>query len=82
MSYSIRLKFPENIRRLQMKLSELITRKNPDSLKEIPPQLACRIKESRIGKARLLMKKRSLINKMSKVTGLAEEEIEKLLTDK
>ena len=65
-----------------MKLSELITRKNPDCAKEIPATLACRIKESRIEKARLLMKKRSMINKMSKVTGLTEEEIEKLIANK
>jgi len=65
-----------------MKLSELITRKNPDCTKEIPPQLACRIKDCRLEKARMLMKKRSMINKMSKVTGLAEEEIEKLIANK
>lgn len=65
-----------------MKLTELIMRKNTDCAKETPSHLACRIRESRIEKARLLMKKRALINQMSQVTGLAEEEIEKLITNK
>lgn len=65
-----------------MKLTEFITKKDSDSPKEIPAQIACRIKESRIEKARLLMKKRTMVNKMSKVTGLAEEEIEKLIANK
>lgn len=65
-----------------MKITELITRKDSGCTKEIPAALACRIRESRIEKARLLMKKRSMINRMSKVTGLAEEEIEKLIANK
>ena len=65
-----------------MKLTELITRKDSGCPKEIPAGLACRIKESRIEKARLLMKKRSMINRMSKVTGIDEEKIEKLKTNK
>lgn len=65
-----------------MKLKEFITKKDSDCPKKIPAEIACRIKESRIEKARLLMKKRNMINKMSKVTGLSEEEIEKLIADK
>lgn len=65
-----------------MKLTGFIKRKNPDCEKEIPAPLACRIKDCRLEKARILMKKKALINRMSKVTGLSEEEIEKLMTDK
>ena len=65
-----------------MKLTAFITKKDSDSPKKIPAEIACRIKESRIEKAHLLMKKRNMINKMSKVTGLAEEEIEKLIANK
>jgi hypothetical protein len=65
-----------------MKISELITRKDSGCPREIPAATACRIKKSRIEKARLLMKKRSMINKMAKVTDLAEEEIEKLIANK
>lgn len=65
-----------------MKLREFITRKDSLCPKKIPAEVECRIKESRIEKARLLMKKRNMINKMSKVTGLAEEEIEKLIANK
>ncbi len=65
-----------------MKLTEFITRKDPDCAKEIPASLACRIKNCRLEKARVLMRKRALINQMSRVTGLAEEEIETLITNK
>lgn len=65
-----------------MKLREFITKKDPDCPKNLPAQIACRIKKSRIEKARLLMKKQDMINKMSKISGISEEEIEKLIVNK